>query len=143
LASIETPEETLAWCNSLALEASKMAFEAQVTCDYHTAHQALNLADEAAFLLSKVSTVAQDTADSQLALSAYNVSNVVEAAIANVVRSAKYIASHSQNPDEVHAANFLLDSCEVAQRSIKVTMDTALMSFSGISERAEAYSKVR
>ena len=141
LAAGETPEEALAWCESLAIEASEMAFKAQVACDYPTAHQAFNLADDAAFLVAKVSRLAQDTANPQLAFSTYKVSNQVEAAIANVVRAAKHIASHNTNSDNVHAANFLLDYCELAQKSNKVTMETALMAFSDISERPEAYSK--
>ncbi len=137
----ETPEETLAWCESLALEASEMAFKAQATCDYPIADQALNLANDAAYLVAKVSRMAQETANPQLALSAYNVGNQVKAAIANVVRAANHIASHSPNSDVVHAVNFLLDSCESMQKSNRVSLETALAPLLDISKRAEAYSK--
>ena len=53
LAESETPEETLVWCGSLASDASEQAFQAQVTCDYPTAYQALSLANEAAYLAAK------------------------------------------------------------------------------------------
>jgi len=141
LAESETPEETLTWCESLALDASEQAFKAQVTCDYPTAHQALSLANEAAYLAAKVSRFAQDTANSRLALSAYNVCNQVKSANADVAKAAQYIATQSPNPDAVHAAKLLLEDCEVVQKTNNVSMEIALMPLSEIPEGAEAYSK--
>ncbi len=140
-AASETPEETLAWCASLAIDASEMALKAQMACDYPTAQIALNMADEAAYLVEKVSRLAHDTANPQLAWSAYNVCNQVAAAIANVIRAAKHIESHSLNSDDVHAADFLIDVCESAQKSNNVSMELALMPISGIPQGAEAHSK--
>ena len=141
LAMSETPEKTLAWCEKVATEASEMAFKAQVTCDYSTVNQAYNLADEAAYLAGEVSRAVENTANKQLALSAYNVCHQVEAAIAKVIMAAQYIVTHSPNPDEVHAADVLLDYCKVTQKENQASMEMALAPFSNISERAEAYSE--
>jgi hypothetical protein len=141
LAESETPEETLVWCESLAIDASEMAFKAQVTCDYPTVHQALSLANEAAYLAAKMSSLAQDTANPRLALSAYNVCNQVKSANANVVKAAQYIATQSPNPDAVHAAKLLLEDCEVVQETNNVSMEIAIRPLLGIPEGAEAHSK--
>jgi hypothetical protein len=140
LAASETPEEILARCETMAMEASEMAFNAQLTGDYSTAQLALNLADEAAYLVAKVVALARDTADAQLAWSAYNVCHQVEAAINNVVRAAGHMVSHSSNPEIVHAADMLLDLCKSEKDTNRVTMQTALVPFLDSTERAEAYS---
>ncbi len=124
-----SPEETLAWCESLAIEAYEMASEAQVTNDYPTANLALNLASEASCLVTRVSRLAQDAADLQLAWSAYTVCNQVQAAIANIVRAARHIDAHSPVSEDAHAANVLLDFCEAAKISNKAAMGIALSSF--------------
>ena len=141
LAESETPEETLAWCESLALDASEQASKAQVTCDYPTAHQALCLANEAAYLAADMSRLAKDTANPQLALSTYNVCNQVKLANANVFEAAQYIATQSPDPDTVHAAKLLLEDCEIAKKTNNTSMEIALIALSSISNRAEAYSK--
>jgi hypothetical protein len=141
LAASETPEDILARCETMAMEASEMAFNAQLTGDYSTAQLALNLANDAAYLVSEVGGLARDTGNAQLAWSAYNVCHQVEAAIDNVVRAAGHMVSHSSNPEIVHAADMLLDLCESAKNANKVSMEIALMPFLDISKRAEAYSK--
>jgi hypothetical protein len=141
LAACESsPEEKLEWCKTLANEASKKAFEAQATCQYPTANAAFNIAIEAAYIVAKVSSLAQDTADPQLAWAAYNVCNQVEAAIANVIKAARHIESHSTNPDEVLASKYLSEDCETAQKDNRASMEMALAPIKGIPTRAEAYS---
>ncbi len=136
-----TPEETLAWCKNLAIEASQMAFEAQVTCDYPMANLALSLVDEAAYHVARVSRHAQNTENSQLGLSAYNACNQVEVCIDDVIRAAQHIASNSPNPDVVHASKFLLDACEQMKNANKSSMEIALRPLWDIALSAEVYSK--
>lgn len=140
LAASETPQEILARCETMTMEASEMAFNAQLTGDYSTAQLALNLADDASYLVAEVGGLARDTANAQLAWSAYNVCHQVKAAIDNVVRAARHMVSHSSNPEIVHAADVLLDLCESAQNANKVSMEIALIPFLDIPKRAEAYS---
>jgi hypothetical protein len=139
LAAGETPKEILARCETMAMEASEMAFNAQLTGDYSTAQLALNLANEASYLVAEVGGLARDTADAQLAWSAYNACHQVEAAMNNVARAARHMVSHSANPEIVHAADMLLDLCESAQNANKVTMEIALVPFMDSPKRAEAY----
>jgi len=140
LAASETPQEMLGRCETMAMEASEMAFNTQLTGDYSTSQLALNLANEAAYLVSEVGGLARDTANAQLAWSAYNVCHQVEAAINNVVRAAGHMVSHSANPEIVHAADMLLDLCKSAKEANRVSMQTALVPFLDSTERAEAYS---
>ena len=140
LSASETPQQMLDRCEIMAMEASEMAFNAQLTGDYSNAQLALNLANEAAYLVAEVSGLARDTGNAQLAWSAYNVCHQVEAAIENVVRAARHMISHSASPEIVHASDMLLDLCESAKNANKVSMEIALVPFLDSPKKAEAYS---
>jgi len=141
LAESSTPEKTLAWCEIMANEAFDMAREAQTTIDYPMANCALSSAEEAGYHLAKVIRLAHDTADQRLAWSAYRVSRQVEAAIAKIILACRDIAARSSDPDVVHAANYLLENCELVNKENRASMEIALMPFKGVPKSAEAYSQ--
>ena len=134
-------EESLEWCKALSIEASDKAIEAQTTCDYPTANQAFNMAEEAAYLAAKIGTQTQEASDPRLAMAAYHVCYQVEAAIDNVIRAARDIEHHGINPSDVQAAKFLLEDCESTQRGNRISMETALASIRGHIKKAKVYSK--
>ncbi len=123
------PEETLAWCQEMANQAYEMAIEAKVTGDYPIAQRALCLANEATFHVEKVGKISIETANPNLAYSAYNTCNQVKAAILEVSVAARHISGSSADADVVHASSVLLELCEVATLSNCAAMETALRSF--------------
>ncbi len=141
LAASETPEETLAWCETLAIAASEAAHAAMNECNYPLVQEALDLANDAEQIAAKVSGQAQDTENPQLALSAYIVCNHVKKATADVIRAAQHIAAHSPDSQDVQAANILLELAESTKKANKATMEIALRPILGIPKIAEAFSK--
>ncbi|SPD75187.1 hypothetical protein PITCH_A480002 [uncultured Desulfobacterium sp.] len=119
-------EQNIKWCKAIALEASEKAFQAQATCDYPSANEALKLADEAAYLAAKMCRQAKNTPDPVLSRAVYDVCSCVEAAINNVIRTANHIGHYSTNQDEIQAANFLLEDCESIKKNNRCSIETTL-----------------
>jgi len=107
-------KELLAMAEELTLKASQMAVEAKATDDYYVAQHAFALATEAAGWVGEASAIAQKRSDPEFGLAVRNAANEIRGVIINAQIAARKIAATNPNPEVVHAANFLFNSCELA-----------------------------
>jgi hypothetical protein len=108
------PMEMLEMAEELSFKASEMAIEAKATSDYYMAQHAFALAVEAAGWVGEVSETARQIPDLDLAHAAKNVANKIREVILRAQIAARNIAESNPDPDVVHAANFLFNSCNLA-----------------------------
>ncbi len=108
------PKEMLSMAEELLSKASQMAVKAQATYDYYMAQHAFVLTLEAADWVGEATTMAQQMPDSELGSAANNATNKIRKVIIHAQTAAGKIAATNQDPEVVHAANFLFKSCELA-----------------------------
>jgi len=108
------PKALLAMAGELSLKAYQMAVEAKAIDDYYMAQHAFALATEAAGLVGEASAIIQKHSDAELEQAARNAAKEIRKVIIQAQIAARKISDTSLDPEVVHAANFLFNSCEFA-----------------------------
>ncbi|SPD72880.1 exported hypothetical protein [uncultured Desulfobacterium sp.] len=109
-------KEILEMVEEQSFRASLMAVEAKATDDYYMAQQAFALATEAAGWVAEVSEIAHRMSNAELGRTAHDAASKIRVVIIHVQIAARQISDTNLDPEIIHAANFLVNSCELALR---------------------------
>jgi len=96
-----TPEEKLRKAEELSIKAFEMATKAKVSYNVGLAKKALELANQATYLVLGVVTEAREKADPALAQAAINTANSVMKAITQIINTATFISQISEDPKTI------------------------------------------
>jgi hypothetical protein len=110
-----TPEEKLRKAEELSIKASEMATKAKESYNVGLAKKALELANQATFLVLEVVTEARKKADPALAQAAINTANSVMNAITQIITAATFISQISADPKIIADTKEILEKAKKAK----------------------------
>ena len=103
-----TPEDKLRKAEELSIKASEMATKAKVSYNVGLAKKALELANQATYLVLEASTEAGKKADPVLIQAAINTANSVKNSITQIIDAATFISQISADPKTIADAKEIL-----------------------------------
>jgi hypothetical protein len=110
-----TPEEKLRKAEELSIKASEMATRAKESYNVGLAKKALELANQATYLVLEVVTEAQKKADPALAQTAINAANSIMKAITQIIAAATFISQISADPETIAGTKEILEKANKAK----------------------------
>ncbi len=110
-----TPEEKLRKAEELSIKASEMATKAKESYNVGLAKKALELANQATYLVLEVVTEARKKADPALAQAAINTANSVMNAITQIITAATFISQISADPKIIADTKEILEKANKAK----------------------------
>jgi len=110
-----TPEDKLRKAEELSIKASEMATKAKVSYNVGLAKKALELANQATYLVLEVVTEAQKKDDPALAQAAINTANSVRKAITQIIAAATFISRISEDPKTIADVKEILEKANKAK----------------------------
>ena len=111
-----TPEEKLRKAEELSIKASEMATKAKESYNVGLAKKALELANQATYLVLEAVAEAQKKADPTLAQTAINTANSVMKAITQIIAAATFISQISTDPETIAGTKEILEKANKAKR---------------------------
>ena len=109
------PGEKLRKAEELSIKASEMATKAKESYNVGLAKKALELANQATYLVLEVVTEAQRKADYVLAQAAINIANSVMKAITQIINTATFISQISGDPKTIADTKEILEKAKKAK----------------------------
>jgi hypothetical protein len=110
-----TPEDKLQKAEELSIRASEMATNARVSYDVGLAKNALELANQATYLVLEAITEAEKKDDPALSQRAINAANSIMKAITQVITTATFISQVSSDPETIAEAKAMLEKANKAK----------------------------
>ena len=107
-----SPAEKLRKAEELSIRASEMATKAKEAYNVGLAKKALELANQATYLVLEVVTEAQRKADYVLAQAAINIANSVMKAITQIINTATFISQISGDPKTIADTKEILEKAK-------------------------------
>jgi len=124
-----TPEAKLQKAEELSIKASEMATQAKVSYDVGLAKEALELANQATYLVLEAITEAEKKEAPALSQMAINTANSVRKAITQIIAAATFISQVSTKPEIIAGAKEILDEANKAKglntKAIQVARSSA------------------
>jgi hypothetical protein len=115
MAAKMTPEDKLRKAEELSIKASEMAIGAKESYDIGLAKKALELADQATYLVLEASNEAGKKADPALIQAAINTATSVKNSIAKIIDAATFISRISADPKTIADAKEILEKANKAE----------------------------
>ena len=110
-----TPEDKLRKAEELSIKASEMATKAKESYNVGLAKKALELANQATYLVLEAITEAQKKDDPALAQTAINTANSVRKAITQIIAAATFISKISEDPKTIADVKEILEKANKAK----------------------------
>jgi hypothetical protein len=125
-----TPEEKLRKAEELSIKASEMAIKAKVSYNVGLAKKALELANQATYLVLEVVTEAGKKDDPVLAQASIHTANSVRKAITQIIAAATFISQISEDPRTIADVKEILEKAgkakELNNKAIQIVRSSAV-----------------
>ena len=126
-----TPEDKLRKAEELSIKASEMATKAKVSYNVGLAKKALELANQATYLVLEVVTEAQKKNDPALAQASIHTANSVMKTITQIIAAATFISQISEDPKTIADVKEILEKAnkakEMNNKAIQVARTSKVM----------------
>ena len=137
-----TPEDKLRKAEELSIKASEMATKAKVSYNVGLAKKALELANQATYLVLEVVTEAGKKDDPALAQDAINTANSVMKAITQIIATATFISQISEDPKTIADVKEILEKADKAKelnnKAIQIVRSSVIEPGEKIASEKEA-----
>jgi len=137
-----TPEDKLRKAEELSIKASEMATKAKESYNVGLAKKALELANQATYLVLEAITEAQKKDDPALAQTAINTANSVRKAITQIIAAATFISKISEDPKTIADVKEILEKAnkakELNNKAIQIVRSSVIEPGEKIASEKEA-----